>query len=193
MRRQEHEEGREDKAQAGAQHLGDKAGEGQAAAKALDEIDATIAKNPKDIPGVGRWKSALPDAVKPLVLSGEGMSVRNNARDVLGVLLHKRSGAAVSPAELARYEQMYGLNGDEGQFSTGMQRLRRDFASELGAVQAGVSPEARAKFKAGGGMLAEDVLKKSAMKPSPGPGYVRGVVNGKPGWVNKAAGDWEPD
>ncbi len=29
--------------------------------------------------------------------------------------------------------------------------------------------------------------------PSPGPGFVRGMVNGKPGWINKAAGEWEPD
>ncbi len=30
-------------------------------------------------------------------------------------------------------------------------------------------------------------------KPSPGPGYVRGTVDGKPGWVNQGAGEWEPD
>lgn len=147
------------KDQAGAQHLGDKAAEGQSAAKALDDIDAVIAKNPDDIPGIGRAKSALiPDALKPVILSQEGQNLRSNAKDVLGVLLHKRSGAAVSTAELARYEQIYGLNGDEAQFTDGMKRLRRDFAEELRGAEAGVSPGARAKFKAGGGKLADDVL-----------------------------------
>ncbi len=30
-------------------------------------------------------------------------------------------------------------------------------------------------------------------KPSPGKGYVRGTVDGKPGWINQGAGEWEPD
>ncbi len=184
------------KDQAGAQHLGDKAGEGQTVAKALDDIDAVIAKNPNDIPGVGKWKSKLPDFVAGSVLSDEGVSVRNNARDVLGTLLHKRSGAAVSPAELSRYETMFGLNGTDEQFKAGVARMRRDFAAELSSTQAGVSPGARAKFKEAGGMLAEDIDKKGApatTKPSPGAGYVRGAIDGKPGWINKAAGEWEPD
>lgn len=54
-------------------------------------------------------------------------------------------------------------------------------------VQSGM--EARGFRMKGAGQPAA----KPAGKPSPGPGYVRGVVNGKPGWVNKAAGDWEPD
>ncbi len=186
----------EAKDQAGAQHLGDKAGEGQSAARALDDIDATIAKSPDDIPGVGKYKSMVPDFLKPTVLSDEGMSVRNNARDVLGILLHKRSGAAVSPAELSRYEQMYGLNGSDSQFKEGMARMRRDYASELAATQAGVSSGAKQKFKAAGGSLAEDIAAKGSPatgKPSPGAGYVRGTVDGKPGWVNQDAGEWEPD
>lgn len=154
-------EAKDVKDQAGAQHLGDKAGETQSAAKALDAIDATIAQNPDDIPGVGKWKSKLPDFAANALLSDEGLSVRNNARDVLGTLLHKRSGAAVSPAELARYEQMYGLNGDEAGFKAGVARMRRDFAAELAATQAGVSEGAKAKFKAGGGILAEDVAPKT--------------------------------
>jgi hypothetical protein len=155
-------EARDAKDQAGAQHLGDKAGEAQSAAAALNAIDATIAAHPQDIPGVGKWKSKLPDFAANLLLSDEGLGVRNNARDVLGVLLHKRSGAAVSPAELARYEQMYGLNGDDSAFQAGVQRMRRDFASELASTQAGVSEGAKAKFKAGGGMLAEDIAPAAA-------------------------------
>lgn len=30
-------------------------------------------------------------------------------------------------------------------------------------------------------------------KPSPGAGYTRALVNGKPGWINRALNDWEPD
>ncbi len=182
------------KDQAGAQHLGDKAGEGQAVAKALDEVDAVIAKNPDDIPGVGKWKSKIPDVLAGSILSDEGMGVRNNAKDVLRTLLHKRSGAAVSPSELNEYMTTFGLNGTDEQFKAGVARMRRDFAAELGATQAGVSPGARQKFKESGGLLAEDIAPtaKSA-KASPGPGYVRGSVDGHPGWVNKTAGEWEPD
>lgn len=156
----------EAKDQAGAQHLGDKAGETLSAAKALDDIDAVIAKNPDDIPGIGRAKSLVPEVLKPIVLSEEGQNLRSNAKDVLGVLLHKRSGAAVSPAELRRYEAIYGLNGDDAQFKDGMQRLRRDFAEELRGAEAGVSPGARKKFKEGGGKLADDVLKAPAASPA---------------------------
>ncbi len=81
---------------------------------------------------------------------------------MLGILLHKRSGAAVSPAELSRYEGMYGLNGSDEQFKAGIARMRRDYASELAATQAGVSPGAKQKFKEAGGMLAEDIAKPSA-------------------------------
>lgn len=162
LRRDEAERSKEDKDQAGAQHLAGKASETNAALKGLDDIDAVIAKNPADIPGIGRAKSMLPDFVKPMVLSNEGQDVRNNARDVLGIVLHKRSGAAVSPAELSRCEQMYGLNGDETQFIDGMKRLRRDFSEELRAEQAGVSPGAKRKFQEGGGTLAPAV--KPAVK-----------------------------
>ncbi len=118
--------------------------------KALDEVDAEIAKYGEDIPGVGTLKSKAYD----WMLSDEGNKNRQNANDALAIMLSVRSGATVSPEELERSKGIYGVNGSPKQFAEGMKRLRRDFESTLAAKQAGYGHKVKEKFAERGGTLA---------------------------------------
>ena len=86
----------------------------------------------------------------------------------------------LSPAGISAF--ISSMEGDKGQAAQTITRRAR-------AVRQSMIEMAKGNLKS----KNYDFEAPKGAKPSPGPGYVRGKVNGKPGWINQTKNDWEPD
>ncbi len=157
--------------------------------KRMGELVATIPKVGA-VPGTG----VLGDAVAWLdskagtdFQSPEAVKVRQNIGLLMAAILREQSGATVSEQEYARAVQNGLSTKNAATTRAALKRLEEEFAVSEAEIRRKYPKEALDVYESRAG------AQPAAGKPSPGPGYVRGNVNGKPGWVNKAAGEWEPD
>jgi hypothetical protein len=127
--------------------------EGSAAMKAdLDTLDKYAAGG--DIPGKGAtgW---LPD----IMVSNDGIKVRQAARGVIGSLIKMRSGTAASEREVDRIlgELGMGDTASDDQMRAGIARLREQATEELRSKEAGARPEAVREARGRGLVTSQDM------------------------------------
>lgn len=146
-----------DKAEAEVRELAAKVGESPAmvAEKAARLRGALDTAKPGELPGFGRVKSILPDAV----ISDDGRKVRSDAKELVNTLLFLQSGAGVSNQERENKYNAYGLGtgASEEAFRNGFSVLENDLAKALQAKQAGFTPQTVQTYKERGGVVPSDI------------------------------------
>lgn len=107
-----------------------------------------------DIPGVGAT-GRLPG----LLLSEDGVKVRQSMRGIVGNLIKQRSGTAASEKEIDRILEELGMSSGatDDQFRTGLSRLSQQTAEALQGVEAGARPEAVEEARRRGLTTSKDV------------------------------------
>lgn len=96
-------------------------------------------------------------------------------------------GGKLAAGDETKYRQMLPRPGDSAKIARQKVLDSQDFLRSL------VSNRIATLRKAGYNVPDVVAPAGGASKPSPGPGYVRGKVDGRPGWINQAKNDWEPD
>ena len=146
-----------DKAEAEVRELAAKVGDSPAmvSEKAARLREALGSARPGELPGFGRFKSVLPDAV----ISDDGRKVRSDAKELVNTLLFLQSGAGVSNQERENKYNAYGLGtgATEEAFRNGFKVLENDLSKALQAKQAGFTPQAVQTYKERGGVVPADI------------------------------------
>lgn len=108
-----------------------------------------------DVPGFGYGMKAVPD----LVISKEGIDLRQSVSGLRNAILKARSGGAVTPSEASRLleEIGEGYGKSDAQLRTGIENVRTMLDSRIQNIAAGVPPEALEIYQQRGG----DVLPSS--------------------------------
>jgi hypothetical protein len=159
--------------------------------KRLRDLEATIPAS-GDVPGTGIMGDALAwfdSKAGTDFQSPKAVIVRQNIGKLMAAILREQSGATVSEQEYARAV----MNGLSTRNATTTRQALKDLQAEFAIGEKEIKtkyPKAAIETyeKRAGGQPTPAIP-----KPSPGPGYVRGAIDGKPGWINNAKGEWEPD
>lgn len=108
-------------------------------------IQSIIARNPGDIPGVGRW-----DAIKPSELaSDDDMDVQKDAGQLLAAYQKLITGAGASDAERKNLERIsVDLKSEKG-FARGLESLKAAYDAKVKDVRARFRPEVVKRLEQG--------------------------------------------
>jgi hypothetical protein len=161
-------------------------------AAALKSDLGTLQKyaNEGDVPGVG-MTGFLPN----LLVSDDGVKVRQAKRGIVGNLIKQRSGTAASEKEIDRILEELGMSdgATDDQFRTGLSRLSQQSAEALQGVEAGARPEAVREARRRGLTTSEDIPQYSpgGGKRAAGPHGATVVQGGVTYQWNPATGNYE--
>lgn len=158
--------------------------------KIMNNLGGSIYEMPKkDIPGIGLGVSSLPD----ILVSGEGVDLRQNITNLSNALLKSRSGAAVSEPEFKRFlkEASTGNFSREADTMKFIKKMADLVQQETGNIES-YDPEIKKAYKdyTGEDLPSEKInFRKTDQSANDdtkiinGIKYKRATKDGKSGWM----------
>lgn len=119
-----------------------------------------------DVPGYGRLEGLIPD----FMTGDRAGKLRQLVQKLANVTLKKRSGAAVTNQEMTRFKREFGTGTfvPDSRLLNALASYKQALRGEMSNWDAGVTPEAKERYQARGGLSAKDISKpvKTSGQPS---------------------------